>query len=322
MHRIPNISGPARCLLLSLLMLGVMACRQEPIDAVDTTAAAAAAVAAATFASEQKAWRARRLDNLLKPDGWTSLIGLHWIEPGAHFIGTAADNGIRLTMGPRHLGLLRRDEERLSFTPADGAAVTLDGEPMVGNVILRSDADEGGPSVIGFDNGKGEATVIVRDDRAALRVKHADALARRKFAGLDYWPGGMQWKVEALFEPHNIGTTIAVASIIGTVEEVANPGAVVFEHGGKTYRIEALDEGGDELFLVFADGTSGQGSYSAGRFLYVPKPDATGKLVVDFNQSYNPPCAFTSFATCPLPPPENRIELAITAGEKAYSKPE
>ena len=104
-------------------------------------------------------------------------------------------------------------------------------------------------------------------------------------------------------------------------DEMPNPGAVEFQRDGKTYRLEALDEGGDELFLIYADRTSGHGSYGAGRYLYTAMPDAKGNVVLDFNQGYNPPCAFTAFATCPLPPPENRLDLAITAGEKAYAKP-
>lgn len=105
------------------------------------------------------------------------------------------------------------------------------------------------------------------------------------------------------------------------MDQIANPGVVEFARDGKNYRLEALDEGEGELFLVFADRTNGRGSYGAGRFLYAPMPDAHGRVVLDFNQAYNPPCAFTAFATCPLPPPENRLDLAISAGEKAYRKP-
>jgi len=124
-----------------------------------------------------------------------------------------------------------------------------------------------------------------------------------------------------LFVPHPAGKTIEIADIIGTLNQVPNPGAIEFQRDGKTYRIEALDEGDDELFLVFADRTNGHGSYGAGRFLYAPRPDAQGRVALDFNQSYNPPCAFTPFATCPLPPPENRLDLAVLSGEKAYAKP-
>jgi hypothetical protein len=109
-----------------------------------------------------------------------------------------------------------------------------------------------------------------------------------------------------------------VANIIGSMDAMSNPGIVEFQRDGKTWQIEALDEGEGVLFLVFADRTNGHGSYGAGRFLDAPMPDAKGNVLLDFNQARNPPCAFTSFATCPLPPPENRLDLAITAGEKAY----
>jgi hypothetical protein len=112
-----------------------------------------------------------------------------------------------------------------------------------------------------------------------------------------------------------------IASVINTVEPMANPGVVVFRKDGKTYRLEALDEGDGQLFLIFSDRTSGKTTYGAGRFLYADPPK-DGMTVVDFNQAYNPPCVFTHYATCPLPPPENRLDIAVTAGEKKYRGPE
>ena len=288
------------------------------MDATDPDAAAREAALQAAFDAGQQAWRDERVARLLQPDGWSSLIGLHWIEPGAHRVGSDTDNGIRLAMGPAHLGLLRNEDGRVAFTPEAGLDLQLDGAPMAGAAPLKTDAEPGGPSVVAFDGGKGQATVIARDDRLALRVRHADAPTRTGFTRLDYWPGGRDWIVDARFEPHPEGQTIPIANIIGSLDDVPNPGVLVFERDGREYRIEALDEGGDELFLIFADRTSGHGSYSAGRYLYVPKPGADGRVQVDFNRAYNPPCAFTAFATCPLPPPENRLDLAIEAGEKAY----
>ena len=272
----------------------------------------------AEFNTAQQAWRDQREARLLEPDGWASLTGLHWITPGAHYVGSDADNGIQLTMGPEHMGMIELDGGALRFVPEDDLALTLDGEPLTGATALRADDDPAGPSEIGFDDGKGRATVIKRGDRLALRVRHAEAPTRTGFSGLDYWTADPDWQVTGNWVPNPAGQTIEVANIIGTTDEVPNPGAIEFERDGTTHRIEALDEGGDELFLVFADRTNGHGSYGAGRFLYVPKPDADGRVVVDFNRSYNPPCAFTAFATCPLPPPENRLDLAVTAGEKAY----
>jgi uncharacterized protein (DUF1684 family) len=300
--------------LLPLLFaaLAVTACKDEE------AARQAAAARAQAFASGQQAWRDERRARLTQPDGWTSVVGLHWIDEGEHYFGSDADNGIRLAVGPAHAGMVSRKDDRLRFVPEKGTVFTLDDEPLAGAVTLLSDADPEGPSRIGFDEGKGIITVIKRGDRYAFRVKHADAPTRTGFKGIQYWPGGDEWIVAAKFVPNPAGKTLPIANIIGTVDDVPNPGAVEFQRDGKTFRIEALDEGEDTLFLVFADRTSGHGSYPAGRFLDAPKPDAAGNVVIDFNKSYNPPCAFTAFATCPLPPPENRLDLEIVAGEKTY----
>ncbi|HJR72060.1 MAG TPA: DUF1684 domain-containing protein [Luteimonas sp.] len=315
-----------RCIALSLTLC-LSACQEgTPAAGADAASAAQAPAVAAdpAFAQAQQAWRDQRRESLLKPDGWTSLIGLHWIEPGPHYFGSAADNGIRLAMGPAHFGMIDlRSGGKIRFAPERDVALTLDDQPLKGATTLISDADggENGPSRLGFDEGKGLATVIKRGDRYALRVKHADAPTRTGFAGLQYWPADPSWRIEGKFVPHPPGKTIDIADIIGTLSPVPNPGAIEFQRDGKTYRLEALDEGESELFVVFADRTNGHDSYGAGRFLYAPKPDAQNRVVLDFNRSYNPPCAFTPFATCPLPPPENRLDLAVLSGEKAYAKP-
>lgn len=316
------MAANTRMFLLLLLLAAVGGCQRDSEPRDDSAAADAARTSAANtaFQRAEQAWRDQRRADLLKPDGWTSLIGLHWIEPGAHYVGSAAGNGIRLAMGPAQLGMLERKGALVRLVPDKAAALTLDGQPLQSPATLKTDADEAGPSAIGFDDGKGVATVIKRGERYALRVKHAEAPGRTRFAGLQYWRADPSWNVMARFVPHPPGKTIAIASIIGDMSDVPNPGAVEFQREGKTYRLEALDEGGDGLFLIFADRTNGRGSYGAGRYIDAPKPDAAGRVAVDFNQAYNPPCAFTAFATCPLPPPENRLDLAITAGEKAYDK--
>lgn len=312
--------GNRKFVLLSIVCAALLAaCGGD--EAADAGRAQSEAALATAFANEQAAWRSERREGLLKPDGWTSLIGLHWIEPGAHYVGSDADNGIRLLIGPEHLGMLRLQDGVASFVPDGDATMTLDGAPLAAAATLRTDSDPDGPSVIGYDDGKGLATVIKRGDRHALRVKHADAPTRLQFAGLQYWPGGRDWKIDAKFVPHPAGKTIPIVNIVGMTDEVPNPGAVEFQREGRTHRLEVLDEGDGQLFLIYADRTSGHGSYGAGRYLYADMPDAKGNVVLDFNQGYNPPCAFTAFATCPLPPPENRLDLAVTAGEKAYAKP-
>lgn len=310
------IASGTRCALIVAVLVAASACSKPAGDAGKATQDQATQVA---FARDLELWRGQRVANLTKPDGWTSVVGLHWIDPGPHYFGASAGNGIQLSVGPPHLGMIDLNNGRLRFVPEKGLALTLDGQPLQGAAELRADDSPTGPSVIGFDEGKGLVTVIKRGDRYALRVKHADAPSRTGFQGLTYWPASTDWKVQAHFVAHPAGKTLPIASIIGTTDEVPNPGAFEFERDGKQYRIEALDEGDDTLFLVFADRTSGHGSYPAGRFLDAPKPGVDARVVLDFNQAYNPPCAFTAFATCPLPPPQNRLDLAINAGEKTYA---
>ncbi|MEP6906501.1 MAG: DUF1684 domain-containing protein, partial [Pseudoxanthomonas sp.] len=258
-----------------------------------------------------------------QPDGWTSLVGLHWLELKAHYLGSSPGSGIRLAVGPPKLGLIEQREGRVFFTPETGLSLTMDGKPLKGRVELKTDHDET-PSLIGFDEAKGVLGVIRRGPRLGLRIKHADAPTRTGFAGLAYWPADSSWAITGKFVAHPPGKTMPIVDIMGTISDAPNPGAVEFSRDGKTYRLEAIGEPTGELFLVLADRTSGHGSYPAGRFMDTSAPDAQGNVVLDFNRAYNPPCAFTSFATCPLPPPENRLDLAILAGEKNYvlhSKP-
>lgn len=278
-----------------------------------------AAEAAPAFVAGQQAWRDARLETLLRPDGWTSLVGLHWLELKAHYIGSGERIGstMRLAFGPARMGLVTRDEAgSYWFTPERGVALQYNGEPMTGRVRLYSDR-EGEPAEIGFDEGKGKLTLIQRGDRHALRVRHADAPARLHFGGLQYWPADPSWRIEGRFIAHPPGKTLPIGDIVGILSDTPNPGAVEFEHAGARYRLEALG-GPDNLYFILADRTSGHGSYPAGRYLDATWPGPDGKVVLDFNRAYSPPCAFTPFATCPLPPPENRLDLAITAGEKNY----
>ncbi|GGD55531.1 hypothetical protein GCM10007235_29830 [Pseudoxanthomonas indica] len=271
------------------------------------------------FLVAQNDWRAQRRDDLLRPDGWTSLVGLHQIQLKAHYVGTGPGSGIRLAVGPDKLGMITDGVGHVRFTPEKGVPVTFNGEPLTKAIDLADDRQPT-PGVIGFDEGKGLLSVIERGDRHYLRVKHADAPSRLQFTGIGYWDADPSWQVQARYIPHPAGKTLPIMDIISVVTPSPNPGAVEFERDGKTYRLEALGEPGGELFFVLADRTSGHGSYPAGRFLDAPAP-VDGKVTLDFNQAYNPPCAFTPFATCPLPPPENRLDLAITAGEKQYLPP-
>lgn len=298
-----------------VLAVGLAACGDK-----DAAPPVAAAVDPA-FAAEQQQWRQKRYEELHAADGWTSLVGLHWLEYKAHYIGSGPGSGIRLAVGPAKLGMVARDGDTVWFTPERGAALRVDDKPLTGRIRFASDRDPA-PTLIAFDDGKGQLSLIHRGERYALRVKHADAASRANFAGLQYWPGGPSWRVNARFVPHEPGKTLPIVDITGLTTQMPNAGALEFERDGRTWRLEALGEPGRELFVIFADRTSGHGSYPAGRYLDLPAPDANGQVQVDFNHAYNPPCAFTPFATCPLAPPENRLDLRIDAGEQAYHAPE
>ena len=312
-----NPFRPVHAVVVSTLLLVALA------GCSDKTAQKAAAPSAEhqRYAAGEQLWRTQRREALVTPDGWTTLVGLHWLTLKSHYIGSGERSGIRLAAGPVALGMVTRNNGSVTFTPERGLVLTLDGQPLnAPRVELRTDR-EGPPSVVGFDEGRGQMTVIDRAGNLGLRIKHADALTRTQFKGLDYWPPQLDWRITAKFIPHPAGTTLDVVDIAGMTETLPNPGALEFQRDGRTFQLETLDEGDETLSVIFADNTSGSESYAQGRRLDVLRPDSSGQVVLDFNRAYNPPAAFTLFSTCVLPPKQNRIDLAVTAGEKRYGGP-
>lgn len=270
--------------------------------------------------SEILQWRMERIEKLKRPDGWLSLVGMHWLPQGITRVGSGPANGTRINVGPKNLGLITTNKKNQIWLQPDSIAdLTIDGKPASGRVELTPDS-RGTPTVVGFNNGHASFIVIERGGRLALRVRDADAPTRQQFTGIDSFPIDRKFRVTADFKPHEAGRTIDVVNILGMVEPMMNPGTVTFKLGEQSFTLEAIDEGDHRLFLVFADRTSGKETYAAARFLYAEYPDADGKTIVDFNKTYNPPCAFSPFSTCPMPPPENRMDIAITAGEKKPRK--
>ena len=298
-----------------LLVMLVVACSADAPEAP-----AAPDTGDAVFASALQQWRMQRHQELTAADGWTALVGLHWLPYKAHYIGSGADSGIRLSVGPAKLGMVSRQGERWFFVPERGAGVSAGGQPVTRRIAFHTDR-EAAPTLLDFDEGKGQLSLIQRGARFALRVKHADAPTRREFSGIEQWPGGPTWQIRAVFQPHPPGRTLPIVDITGLTTPMPNAGAVAFEHDGQHYRLEAIAAPGQPLFVIFADRTSGHGSYPAGRYLDAEAPRGDGTVLLDFNHAYNPPCAFTPFATCPLAPPENRLDLRVEAGERAYHPP-
>ncbi len=273
-----------------------------------------------TFLADNAIWQTERRNALLAPDGWTSLVGLHWLELKSHYIGSGGGSGIKLEVGPPKLGLVQQDGGKVFFTPERGVAMTADGKPLTRRVQLIDD-QPGPATVIGFDDGASQLTLIHRGPRFGLRIKSANAPARVQFTQLEYWQPEPSWRIEGRFIPSPAGSTLSFVDMVGNTIAAPSPGVVEFQHDGKSYRLTAMEGDNGGLFFVMADRTSGHGSYPAGRFLDVAAADASGKVVLDFNHAYNPPCVFTRFATCPLPPAENRLDLVVDAGEKMYTGP-
>lgn len=252
-------------------------------------------------------WRAARESRLRDPDGWLTLIGLHWLVPGKNTLGSAPDNDLVI---------------RSAHVPAHAGTLVLSGE----TVRLRREGTEdeelaadvtGEPTILRF--GPVHAHVIRRGPRFGLRVRDRESPALATFDGMDYFPIDPGWRVTGTLEAASPGETVEIVDVTGTVSRESTPGSVAFERDGATWRLQALPGGEDgSLWLVFADGTSGRSTYGGGRFLYTQPPAADGSVALDFNIAYNPPCVFSPYATCPLPPAQNRLALAIEAGERSY----
>ncbi len=262
-------------------------------------------------------WHADRLASLTSDTGWLTLVGLYWFRDGANSFGSARSNTIALghaALDPR-AGRFVLAGRTVRFEPSAGSCVRVDGHPATAGV-LRTDAAEE-PTLLSC--GSLQFWVIERAGRFGLRVRDLESPARREFRGLEYFPSDASWAVDARFEPYEPAHHVPIVNVLGMELDMVSPGAVVFERDGHEWRLDALleDPSDDSLFLMFADGTSGHETYGAGRFLYAPLPH-DGRVSVDFNKAYSPPCAFTRFATCPLPPPQNRIALRVTAGELGY----
>ena len=300
--------------LIAALGLSAGACRQTTAPSTPMTASDESA-----YKKEIEKWQSDRVATLKKQDGWLSLIGLYWLKEGENKFGSSAANPIRLpkNRAPLVAGSLWLENGRVRMTAHPAVEITVEGSPVAA-LALKDDLEAGGPTVLRF--GTLLMNVIKRGDRLAVRVKDMDSRTRREFKGLDYYPIDPKWRIEGRFELYQPAKIIPITNVLSMTDDEVSPGALAFDVDGTTYRVDPiLEKGETDLFVIIADGTTGKETYGAGRYLYVSPPDNAGKVVIDFNQAYSPPCAFTNYATCPLPPPQNRLPFPIEAGEKKYT---
>ena len=280
----------------------------------------------AHWQEELVAWRSQHVADLLKPDGWLALSELVWLKPGDNSFGSAADNKIRLAASSAaHIGILRLDGTSVKLLPpSDGfpADFRVADAPAKEQVIpVEPNKDKNAPHMmIGTLN----MYVIRREDRYALRVKDSKSSTLAGFHGLKWYAPNEHFRINAKWIPYNPQKTVALTTVVGTTYEQPVPGAAEFVLDGKTYRLEPVieDPAVPRLFFILRDTTSTTTTYKACRFLYTVLPshgvDKPGELWIDFNKLENPPCAYTAFATCPLPPRLNRLPIPLPVGEKRY----
>jgi uncharacterized protein (DUF1684 family) len=272
------------------------------------------------------AWRAQHAADLQKPDGWLSLSGLEWFEPGDTSFGSAADNKIHLPAGgPEHLGVLRLEGATVTLRPPSGGfpqGFLIDGKPAQSQELrVDADSDKHNPRMT---TGTLDVYVVRRAERFALRIKDAKSAALAGFHGLKWYAPDAAYRVTAHWVPYSPQKSITLVTLIDTSYVQPVPGAAEFTLAGKNYRLEPVleDPAVAKLFFILRDTTSNSTTYGACRFLYTGFPDKgldkPGELVLDFNHLENPPCAYTPYATCPLPPQGNRLPIPLPVGEQRY----
>jgi uncharacterized protein len=274
---------------------------------------------------DEAAWRAEHTEELLKPDGWLSLVGLEWLQPGDNSLGSATDNKIRLASGPAHLAVLHLEGEIVTLNPPAGGFpqdFLVEGAPAKAQTLrAEPNKDKLAPRLT---IGTLSMYVIRREARFALRIKDSHSPSIVGFHGLKWYPPDDAFRVTAKWIPYSPFKTITLATLVGTNYSQPVPGAVEFSLNGKTFHLEPVleDPAVARLFFILRDTTSTSTTYEACRFLYTGLPtnglDKAGELVLDFNRLENPPCAYTPFSTCPLPPPGNRLPIPLPVGEKRY----
>lgn len=273
-------------------------------------------LSAARHAEEVEAWRRRRYALLMEPTSWLTLAGFDWLADGTNRLGTDPKNEVVLPSGPPLAGVITVGDGEI-VADASAGGLRHDGEP-VRRLQIATDA-EGEPTLLELDELR--LCVIERGGRLAVRTWDTGSAARHAFDGIPHFPIDLRWRLVGRLQP-GTGRTIRVPDVLGHVDDEGSPGLIAFEVNGTTHRLEALPGGPEgELWLVFGDATNGAETYAGGRFLYTPPPAADGRVVVDFNRAYNPPCVFSRYATCPLPWSANRLPIRIEAGELAMPDP-
>ena len=267
------------------------------------------------YRSRIEQWRIRHEAELKAEDGWLAVAGLFWLKDGANPAGSDSANAVTLPRGPARAGVFDFRNGAATFHAEPGVTALMNGKAAGSIVQLRSDANGSADQlqIAGLS-----MSVIERGSRHGIRLKDPASQARRHFTGLHWFPVNQKFRVTARFIAYEQPRMIPITNVLGDTEPEASPGYVEFTLDGQRLRLEPVTED-QQLFFIFRDLTAGRETYPAGRFLYTSWPK-NGEIDLDFNQAENPPCAFTAYATCPLPPKQNHLAVRIEAGELNYGE--
>lgn len=268
-----------------------------------------------SFTDDENAWREKREMTMKSEDSWLTVSGLYWLEEGPNRFGTDSQLEIELppfsTVG--HAGTFTYRDGQLTYKMNRAQRATINGKVQNEGVL-----EEG--EILAHNHLR--FFTIQRGGKLGLRIRDLRAKNYLNFNQLEFYRPKEQYVIQAVFEPYDQPTTIAISTVIDTEIEMIVPGVLKFEYRGNSYEILPTLESEDatEFFIMIKDQTSGSTTYGAGRFMYVPRPTEDNLVTLNFNRAYNPPCAYTDFATCPLPPAENWLQFPIEAGERNYKK--
>ncbi|GAB4381533.1 MAG: DUF1684 domain-containing protein [Calditrichia bacterium] len=271
-----------------------------------------------TYLKEIEDWHQKRNERLRQPKSWLSLAGLFWLKTGENSFGSDRSNDIIFPpqKAPAKMGRFILKDSKVFVEINPGIKVLHQGK-IISSIEMQDD-QSGAPTELAY--GPLRWIVIKREDRFAVRLWDTEHDQLKQFKGIERFPVDEKWRVEAQLEVFDSPWKLPVPTVLGTISEESTPGVLIFQIEGKTYRLLPIAESvKSPLFIIFADKTNGLETYGAGRFLYADPPDENGKTILDFNKAYNPPCVFSPYATCPLPPDENYLPLRVTAGEKNYA---
>ena len=268
------------------------------------------------YVKEIEKWRGEREAKLKTETGWLTVAGLFWLKEGVNTIGAGDKFDVRLTNNfpPGKFGEIEFKNGAAILKVAEGVEAQADGKRITGPQTLVSD-ERGKPTEI--RTGTQTFYLIKREERFGIRLKDSNSEARRNFKGLNWFPVDESYKVTARLEPGTEAKELKVPNVLGGFFKMKSPGVLKFTLKGKPSSLQTVEEDDGTLFLIFGDASNENATYKSGRFLYAEK-SVNGEVTLDFNKAENPPCAFTPYATCPLPPPGNKLDVEVNAGEKTY----